>query len=451
MTNNRGTDNQKSMTSMDYKKSKYNIIINRPEGCFLWNTYSNALIRLNREGLRWLKAYDGTQTTGSYFETLERNGCIVRSNLNETGKILYEEEAVMLDPVPEIMHFTIAPGLGCNYSCHYCFEKGHRYGEKMGPDVITATENYILNKASENPKLKQLEIRWFGGEPLLYMDTIEAMSHFFMDWCTAKGIQYSAGIVTNGRYLTRENAERLKKLQVGYVQLSMDGIGRHYEQQKGARSGDFDAVVENLRDSAELLDITVRINVSDSINEACDLTGYLLKECGLDGKIRVYVAHVRDYEGRTADEEQTAHAHFLEMEGQYISLFKEKGPYKSESLAFIPPKRRCTTCKSVCGSNYCIGPEGELYRCEHHYGRPEHVVGNVLYGQYYPEAELVYLKYRHLDQCLECSLFPVCLGGCMNDNVEGKPVLECQAFLERQIDFLMRAYCREKQYSIPSE
>lgn len=451
MTNGKWNDTRKSAKNpVAYKKSKYNIIIDRPEGCFLWNTYSNALIRLNEEGLMWFDAFDGTQDTGTYFETLERNGCIVRNELNETGKLLYEEKAVMLDPAPESMHFTIAPGLGCNYSCPYCFERGHGNGGRMSPAVVDAALNYIINKTAANPNLKQLEIRWFGGEPLLYMDIIEKMSIAFMDWCAAKDILYTAGIVTNGRYLTRETAERLKKMRVGYVQLSMDGIGKHYEQQKGAFAGDFDAVIENLKASADLLQITVRINVSDTINEACELTDFLLKKCGLDGKIKVYAAHVRDYEGRTADEEQEAHAHFLEMEGKYISLFKEEGPYKRESLAFIPPKRRCTTCKSVCSSNYCIGPAGELYRCEHHYGMSEHEVGNVLHGQNYPDTELDYLRHKHLDHCLECSLFPVCLGGCKNDNIEGKPVLDCQAFLERQIDFLMRAHCSEKHYSIPS-
>ncbi len=185
MTNSRLIGIQKSWEKpMAYKKSKYNIIIDRPEGYFLWNTYSNALIRLNEEGLMWFEAYDGTQNTGTYFETLEKNGCIVRSDLNETGKLLYEEKAVMLDPAPESMHFTVAPGLGCNYNCPYCFEKGHGHGEMMSPAVIDATVNYIISKAVANPNLKKLEIRWFGGEPLLYMNIIETMSLAFMECIT---------------------------------------------------------------------------------------------------------------------------------------------------------------------------------------------------------------------------------------------------------------------------
>lgn len=425
---------------MKYKKSRYNIVIDRPEGKFLWNTCSNAFIKLNDDGERWLEAFDGTKTADSYFEILLKNGCIVPDGLDETRKILYEEKATMLNTMPAAMHFTIAPGMGCNYNCPYCFEKGHGSGSVMSQETIHQTEAYIIKKMSANPNLKQLSIRWFGGEPLLYMNTIENMSHVLMDWCAANGVQYTAGIVTNGRYLTKENARKLKDLHVGYVQLSMDGMGKYYEEQKGAREGDFAAVVENLKSAADLLDITVRINVTDRLDEALALTEFLLKECDLDGKLKVYVAHVRDYEGMTAEEERMSHAHFLELEGTYITLFGKDGPYSSKSLGFIQPKRRCTTCRTVCDTNFCIGPEGELYRCEHYFGQKEYSVGHVLSGRSYPETELGYLKYCHLPKCLDCSLFPVCLGGCMNDNTEGKPVLDCDAFLERQIDFLLRAY-----------
>lgn len=425
---------------MKYKKSKYNIIIDRPEGKFLWNTCSNAFIKLNDEGFCWLEAFTGTLTADHFFEILLKNGCIVPDDLDETGKILYEEKAAMLNTMPASMHFTIAPGMGCNYNCHYCFEKGHGTGSMMSQETIHRTEEYIIEIMSANPNLKQLNIRWFGGEPLLYMNKIEKMSHVLMNWCAANDVQYTAGIVTNGRYLTAENARRLKEINIGYVQLSMDGMGKYYEEQKGAREGDFAAVVENLKSAVDLLDITIRINVEDSLDEALALTEYLLTECGLDEKLKVYVAHVRDYEGMTAEEEQMSHAHFLELEGQYISLFGKDGPYSRKSLGFILPKRRCTTCRTVCGTNFCIGPEGELYRCEHYFGHKDFSVGNVFSGRSYPGTELEYIKYRHLPKCLDCRLFPVCLGGCMNDNTEGKPVLDCDAFLERQIDFLLRAY-----------
>ena len=276
------------------------------------------------------------------------------------------------------------------------------------------------------------------------MNTIENMSHVLMDWCAANGVRYTAGIVNNGRYLTEENARKLRAVNIGYVQLSMDGIGEYYEEQKGACEGDFAAVVENLKSAADLLDITVLINVEDSLDEALALTEFLLTACALDEKIKVYVAHVRDYEGRTAEKEQLSHSHFLELEGEYISLFGKDGPYSSKSLAFILPRRRYTTCRTVCDTNFRIGPEGELYRCGHYFGRKEFSVGNVFSGRSYPETKLDYIKYRHLPRCLECSLFPICLGGCMNDNTEGKPVLDCDAFLKRQIDFLLKAYDSHK-------
>lgn len=424
---------------MSYKKSKYNIIIERPEGNFLWNTCSNAFIRLNEAGRKWLETFNGTQIDSEYFRILEKNGCLVMEELDETGKILIEEKTVMLNTGAEVMHFTIAPGLGCNYNCPYCFEKGHDLRGVMNDETRNRTVRFIINKMQANPNLRRLEIRWFGGEPLLYLDMIELMSRELMKYCRDRHVEYSAGIVTNGRYLTRECAKKLAQWKVGYVQLSMDGLGAYYEQQKGARPGDFHAVVKNIEDTWDLLDITVRINIADVLEEALKLTEYLLKEQNLDGKIRIYVAHIRDYEGRSAKEEQTAHARFLELEGRYISLFGSKGKYSPHSLSFLYPTRRCTTCKSVCGNNFCIGPKGELYRCEHHYGQKEYVVGNIWSGRFYSETEKKYLTYRHRSKCLDCKLFPVCLGGCMNDNKDGETSLACEEFLERQIDYLLRA------------
>lgn len=430
---------------MGYKKSLYNIIITREEGNFLWNTYSNAFIKLNDDGLKWIQDYDGTQLESEYCDVLKNNGCLVHENIDETSKILYEEQATIMNQFPETMHFTIAPGLGCNYHCPYCFEKGHNIGKTMSEETIQCTVDFIISMVSKNPRVKKLEIRWFGGEPLLYMRKIENISHQLISWCKKHNIHYSAGIVTNGRFLNQENALKLSELKIVYVQLSMDGIGTYYEIQKGAQKGDFDVVVSNIITASDILDITVRINVKETLEEAKTLTKYLLIDCKLDKKIKVYVAHVRDYSNKDAEQNQNSHHRFLDMEGDYIKMFGNGKDYSLESLSFISPQRRCTTCKSICGTNFCIGPEGELYRCEHHYGLKEYSVGSVTLGRTYHQKENAYFQYKHLPKCLSCILFPVCLGGCKTDNENDDTVLDCESFIERQIDYLLKTHQIENE------
>lgn len=425
---------------MAYKVSRYNIFIDYLESYYLWNTYSNSFIKLNKEGKKWLDNFDGQQTDEQYFEILKANGCIVNKDMNEIGKLLLEEKSSMLDISPEKIHFTIAPGLDCNYRCLYCFEKGSYTNSRMDNDTLEKVFSFIIHKINSNKNIRELNIRWFGGEPLLHMDIIIALSRKLIKSCEEIGISYSAGIVTNGRLLSLNYATMLKELKVKYVQVSVDGMNDHYLKQKQAKAGDFEEVVKNIKLCSDVLDITVRINVSESIREAIKLTQYLLIDCELEKKIKVYIAHIRNYASKSIEEERNSHRKFLELEGEYISMFGKNGKYSLESLSFINPKRRCTTCKSVCGYNFCIGPAGEFYRCEHHYGRKEFVVGNVDSGRYYSNLELDFLSHTHNKDCLECKIFPICLGGCMNDNMEGKTVLACDSFYNRQIDYLLKAY-----------
>ena len=420
-----------------YKLSRYNVIFERDNNKYLWNTLTNALINLDNDGLAYIKNYDNSADNDIYFEILKQNGCVVDERLDELGKVLYESKAAMLDESPIGIHYTIAPGLGCNYNCPYCFEKGRYSHIGMNREVQDQVVDYIIGAANRNHKLKHIDIRWFGGEPLLYMDAIIHISESLMKYCESKCIIYTAGIVTNGRYLSPEYAKELKRLSVNYVQLSIDGLRDSYALSKGTSPDDFDATVDNLVKCADILPITVRINVSDSIEEAKKLTDYLLKGKGLDGKIKIYIAHIRDYSENNQIKKQEAHGRFLENERDYLQLFGEGAVYKPESLAVIKPKRRNTPCLTICRSNFCIGPEGELYRCEHFFGRKEHVVGTVQSSCFYSRDDIKYLCHTYPSKCMNCQMFPVCVGGCMNDVKDNDTAICCDKFKERLIDYLL--------------
>ena len=429
---------------MNYKLSRYNVLFERNGKKYLWNTFSDALIRLDASGLTYLDGFNGVDDNTDYFQILRDNGYIVDSRFDELGKVLFDEKATMLNDEPIGMHYTIAPGLGCNYNCSYCFEKDRKIHTEMTRDMQIKLCDFIINAAEKNKNLQQIGITWFGGEPLLYMDTISFISTRIMTYCRERGIRYNAGLVTNGRFLDPINAAMLQGFNVTSVQLAIDGTKDYYVRKKGALPEDFDATINNVVASSDILPITVRINVSDNYDEALKLTEYLLTNNKLDGKIQIYIAHVRDYDEEDMDKEQQSHKRFLSMEKRYFELFGKGKKYSLESLSYIKPKRRCTTCLSVCNPNYCIGPEGELYRCEHHFGKTEHIVGTIESGRFYAHDEVYYLKHLHPAKCEECQIFPVCLGGCMNDVKAGKTALSCELFRERLFDYLLM----ENSYTI---
>lgn len=426
------------MIEKKYKLSHYNVFFERKGNSYLWNTFSGALIKVNESGKAYIDSFNGCESDDNYFKILKNNGCIVHTRFDELGKVLIEEKTLMVNPAPERFHYTIAPTMSCNYNCNYCFEDGYMNRKKMSDDTQNLVCQYIFRQILRNKNLKQLTIRWFGGEPLLHMDAIQYISCQLDSLCREHDIKYDAGIVTNGRFLTRKNAILLRECKVEYVQLSVDGMSERYIKMKHATPRDFDATIENIVAASDILPITVRINVSDDIEDAIRLTHYLLGDYKLDGKIKIYVAQIRRYgDSSTTISGKKEHAQFLNLQQKYMKLFAENGNYKAESFARVIPRRRCTTCFSVCYTNPCIGPEGELYRCEHDFGKNERIVGTVEAGRFYSFPDREYFEFEHFSECKKCSFLPICLGGCMNNTKAGVLDIECEQFKERMIDMLM--------------
>ena len=72
--------------------------------------------------------------------------------------------------------------------------------------------------------------------------------------------------------------------------------------------------------------------------------------------------------------------------------------------------------KNFCGlyklKNFVIGPEGEIYKCEHHVGMAEKIVGDIRCGLYYTDDMINFMNTALYDKCKSCSLLPLCIGGC---------------------------------------
>jgi len=421
---------------MSFKLSQFNNVFKRHGEYFLWNTLSGAFLRIGDAGKMFVDSYDGSDMTGNdYFDVFRKNRAIVDSRFDELGQVLIEEKLAMLDPNPEMIQYTVAPGLSCNYNCVYCFEKHRNSFESMTEATLNDVCAFISKETLEDTNLKNLDIRWFGGEPLLYTDTIVKISRNLMSFCNTNGIRYSAGIITNGRFLDKATAKTLRECNVEYVQLAMDGTAEFYAKQKQTTTDDFYATVDNIVASSEILPITIRINVTDDFEEALRLTDYLLKEKLLDGKIKMNLAHVWDYDTKDIEGKRLSHTRYLEFEKYYFSLFSPNGPYLPTSLDYMIPVRHRASCMPICNRNFCIGPEGELYRCDHRFGRPEYVVGTVSDGRFYSSDERHFLSSVRPQKCNYCGVLPICMGGCICDEV----AVSCDEHRDRLCDLRLRS------------
>jgi uncharacterized protein len=430
-----------------YKLSRYNDLFIRNGKNYLWNTYSDALFEMDDNALKTYQEFGGNYSDTEFFRTMLFHKCIVLSRKDELGRVLFNEKSIMLNQTPTAMTVTIAPGLGCNYDCVYCFEKNRQSRKAMDQLSQDAVYKFITSRILANKRLKKLIVTWFGGEPLLYMEIIQALSKRLMKFCEKNGIEYSAGAITNGRYLTPENVDILKECKVTHVQLSMDGMEQKYIEAKKALPGDFEATVDNIRKSCDKIRISIRINIlGGDVKEANRLTEYLLKDNHLDGRIKIYIAHVRNYDDNwTPEEEHKDHAAFLEAEKEYVAQFKEGGKYFLSSFQLRYPCYHGATCNNVCSANLCVGPEGELYQCEHYFGMEDQTIGNVVDGCDYNDTKMKYLREEHYDKCLKCRFFPSCMGGCLDDKVNHHDMIDCEKYTEEMEDMVVLEYQRRMQ------
>lgn len=131
------------------KFSKFNIIIKNGNEPYIWNTKSNAVSKLDApmfQRLVEIKPGFILPEDFPFLDYMRANGFVVDDEFDETGEILREWSRTIDDTAPSSLSITLAPGMGCNYNCPYCFENGKRGGSKMTYETADAVVWFIRKK-----------------------------------------------------------------------------------------------------------------------------------------------------------------------------------------------------------------------------------------------------------------------------------------------------------------
>jgi uncharacterized protein len=418
------------LTQDKYKLSQYNVFHREGDVQYMWNTYSNALLKLDKKSQEYVQSFNNSPLAddgSNEFSILKDNGFVVFESIDEFGRIKLQQRQTLLAHDSRVS-FIIAPGMGCNYKCRYCFEKDSDQTGVMTLEVADDVAEYICNTLKNNPHIKQIDISWFGGEPLLYFDSIEVISRKVIEYTDENNIVFSAGIITNGRFMDEEILMKMQECRITGAQITLDGTCDVYCESKGATIEDFDCVIKNIIYASDKIYISIRLNIPDyDVKEAIAITDLLLTEYELLDKISVYFAFIKNYT-LGVDTKQQA---FVKFSKNYLSwtdyVVKNYGISK---INLAIPSQRLTHCGIIKMCNACIGPRGELYRCEHDFGDSTKITGDIWHGRFFNDAEFQY--YDTIDtikegKCSECNYLPICMGGCMREHIDGYLGIDCDA------------------------
>ena len=115
------------------------------------------------------------------------------------------------------LNLIILPTEKCNFRCFYCYED-FEIGKMVRP-IIDSLKKLIESRFED---LEELEISWFGGEPLVAKEIIYEISDFVIDNGPSR-LNFFSNITTNGFLLDFNTFEELVKRKVKLFQISIDG------------------------------------------------------------------------------------------------------------------------------------------------------------------------------------------------------------------------------------
>ncbi|MBF0559972.1 MAG: geopeptide radical SAM maturase [Nitrospirae bacterium] len=319
-----------------------------------------------------------------------------------------------MDSVDELgnkLSLVVVLNLSCNLACPYCFEGKAKGPYFMSEDAENDLYDFAARTVTDNHK--EISITFYGGEPLLSIDTIIRISEKINGFAAEKGLRYSFGLVTNGTLLTGEVVRRLKPLGFQGAKVTLDGPRDIHNVSRPFRSGagSFDVIVDNLRQ------VCSDINIQVGGNYTCDnytrfpefldyligegLTPDLIKSLKFDPVVAANKSFaLTDYADwcMSINEPWVLEASVFLRQAVLERGFKT--PFVKPSLCVIESK-----------NHFVVNYNGDLYKCPGFIGREDFRIGTLKDGA---------MNYRDIysldnwknEECLSCSYLPLCFGGC---------------------------------------
>ena len=144
----------------------------------------------------------------------------------------------------QALHLIILPTEKCNFRCTYCYED-FLIGN-MKRELIDGIKNLLMARVED---VSAFSISWFGGEPLLTLNSIIEINHHCMNLIVDKpGASFTSDITTNGFLLTEDVFLKLIAAQVQSFQITLDGPAPIHDltRIRKDRSGTFEVIWRNL-------------------------------------------------------------------------------------------------------------------------------------------------------------------------------------------------------------
>lgn len=411
------------------KASKYNFFYEFPKDMaklIAYNARTNALALIEKEN--YVKYQDFVDKSiaiddEKLIEDLKKGQFLIDDEVSELDLLKYKMLSSKFDT--RNLSLTIAPTMNCNFDCIYCYEKNERQNATMPKNVQDKIVEFVKQQTKH---VESINIGWYGGEPLLTFDIVKDISERVMNICKERDVMYSSFIVTNAYKLNKEIAKELKKLNMEFVQITLDGPEDIHNKRRPLKGGQgtFRKILENMSELVDILpDISLRINVDKENVERVDEILEELDKFGLKNKIYAYLGYVEPINDCYSIGKCLTTTEYSYIDSKFDDKLQRFGFIEDNLHKY--PVLKSNFCSADKTNSLVIAPNGDIYKCWSDIGKNEYKVGNILniefpYDKGNIEKLMGYMLYdATIDRkCKECEILPLCMGGCPRNRLDNK-------------------------------
>jgi uncharacterized protein len=412
---------------------------------FLMNTFTDAQLIVSRDVADLLDRIDGTAAapgTDDERDTISQlaeHGFLVSDRETERRELRTHFREIRENA--DSLKITVLTTLQCNFACDYCIQGDHGDYNKSAAKMtleMSARVGAWVERRLDAAGSRRLVLTFFGGEPLLNLPVLYDLSERLHRACADRGVEFLINIITNGLLLTREMVERLNRLGLNGIKITLDGDRDAHNRARPLRGGQgtFDKIIAAVREVAPLTRIAVGGNFDvESADSYPALLDFLaaqdfapkLSKVTFKPVIREKAVLSKGLIPLTSvgGDGKPLNGACMTSAGTGVSRVCDGCNFADEKMSYLrdeTKKRGFNTADGVhmgpCEIHrehaHTIGPDGSLFACPGFAGEALQSTGHIDDRQdaYRSQALRNFERLAAWEQCHDCAFIPVCAGGC---------------------------------------
>lgn len=359
----------------------------------------------------------------------------------------YEQYASDLHEYRGIKALCLHVSHDCNMRCKYCFASTGDFGTGrllMDEDTAKSAIDFLVENSAGR---RNLEVDFFGGEPLMNFDVVKKTVEYARSIEAKKNKHFRFTITTNALALTDEKMKYINE-NFDNVVLSIDGRKEINDQMRKLPDGKgtYDFILDKIKkmvmlrgDKSYYVRGTFTHHNLDFAKDVLHLAGEGFKNISVEP-----VVAPKDMDYAITDSDLTVIMKEYEiLTREYIKRREEGKGFNFFHFMIDLDQGPCIRRRLTgCGAGYdyiAVTPEGNIYPCHQFVGIDGFLMGNVKSKSLNREIANKFMNSNIYtkDECSKCWARYYCSGGCaanaynFNGDINKPPLTGCEMAKKR--------------------